>query len=180
MLKTYNELIEEQRTDYRIRKLLAAGALCRIEKGIYSDSSDVSALAVLAKRYPNAVVTMESAFYYHSLTDEIPAVYSLATDKHAFPMRDSRVRQFYVDSRIFNVGVATMKRSGIEFRIYDRERMLIELVRYKKKLPYDLYKEVVRNYRDIVYELDIERLQKHAALFPRGSRIMEAIEAEVF
>lgn len=180
MLKTYNELVKEHRTNYQIRKLLDAGMLYRLEKGIYSDNSDASALALLVKRYPKAIVTLGSAFYYHSLTDEIPDVYSLATDKHAYSIQDRQVKQYYVDSRIFGIGITTMERSGITFRIYDRERMLIELIRYKKKLPYDLYKEVVRNYRDIVYDLDIARLQEYITLFPKGARIIEAIETEVF
>ena len=180
MLKTYNELVKEHGTNYQIQRLLAAGMLYRLEKGIYSDSTGASALALLMKRHPKAVVTLESAFYYHSLTDEIPDVYSLATDKHAYLIQDRRVKQYYVDSRIFGIGITTMERSGTTFRIYDRERMLIELIRYKKKLPYDLYKEVVRNYRDLVYDLDIARLQKYITLFPKGAKIIEAIETEVF
>ena len=41
-----------------------------------------------------------------------------------------------------------------EVNIYDKERMLIELVRNKKNIPYDMYKEIVNNYRKIIESLN--------------------------
>ena len=57
-----------------------------------------------------------------------------------------------------------------------RERMLIELLRYKNKLPFDYYKEIIGNYRSLIYELDIERIQDYAATFPKSKMISEALE----
>lgn len=44
----------------------------QIEKGIYSDKKNVHYLEVIAKKYPQAIITRESAYYYHNLTDVIP------------------------------------------------------------------------------------------------------------
>ena len=66
----------------------------------------------------------------------------------------------------------------VKVNIYDKERMLIELIRYKSKLPYELYKEVVNNYRKIKDELNFIRLYKYAQNF-NNSYIMRTIEAEV-
>ncbi len=37
--------------------------------------------------------------------------------------------------------------------------MLIELLRYKSKLPFDYYKEVIINYRKLVSKLDIQEIK---------------------
>lgn len=180
MLMTYSECIDRWKSDYMLKKAIKEGSLFQIEKGFYSDSPDVSTLALITKKYPNAIITMDSAFYYHGLTDVIPVEYYLATDKHSIALRDQRIKQIYVQSDIWNIGVILMKRRDAEFKIYDRERMLIELLRYRNKLPYDYYKEIIGNYRNLLYELDIERIQEYASTFPKNKRISELLDVEVF
>ncbi len=180
MLLTYPECLAKWQSDYQVKKQISAGKLYRIEKGVYSDIPDVSTLAVISFKYPNAIFTMDSAFYYHGLTDVIPDEYHLATGKHAIYISDDRVHQYYVSSDILNVGVTTMDRRDASFKIYDRERMLIELLRFKNKLPFDYYKEIIANYRRLIYDLDIERIQAYADSFPRSKMISDALEMEVF
>ena len=180
MIYTYKECKEKWSSNYQIKKQIAAGSLFQIEKGIYSDTPDVSTLAVISTKYPKAIFTMDSAFYYHELTDVIPDEYHIATDKHSIYISDKRIRQYYIPSDILNTGVTTMTRRDATIRIYDKERMLIELLRYKNKLPFDYYKEILGNYRSLIYELDIERIQQYAATFPKTKMISEALDAEVF
>lgn len=180
MIYTYTECLDKWQSDYQIKKQIAAGSLFQIEKGIYADTPDVSTLAVLSAKYPKSIFTMDSAFYYHGLTDVIPEKYHIATDKHSIYLRDKRIHQYYVQSDILNIGVMPMARRDAAFKIYDKERMLIELLRYKNRLPYDYYKEILGHYRELLYELDIERIQDYAATFPRHKMISDTLDAEVF
>ena len=180
MIYSYKECLGKWSSDYQLKKQIAAGTLFQIEKGVYSDTPDVSTLAVISAKYPKAIFTMDSAFYYHGLTDVIPDEYHIATDRHAIHLRDNRIRQHYIQSDILDIGVTTMTRRDATIRIYDRERMLIELLRNKNKLPFDYYKEILGNYRGLIYELDIERVQEYAATFPKSRMISEALDAEVF
>ena len=79
----------------------------------------------------------------------------------------------------FSVGISETAYQGAAIRIYDRERMLIELIRSAKNLPFDYYKEIIESYRRIVYRLDVQKLQEYIPVFPKGDAIMEAIELEV-
>ena len=180
MIYTYVQCLDQWSSDYQIKKQIDEGNLFRIEKGIYADTPDVPTAAVLSVKYPKAVFTMDSAFYYHGLTDVIPEKYHLATDIHSIYLRDSRVHQYYIPSDIFAIGVIEIKRRDAVLRIYDRERMLIELLRYKNKLPFDYYKEILGNYRNLIYDLDIERIQEYANSFPKHKMISEALQMEVF
>ena len=63
--------------------------------------------------------------------------------------------------------------------IYNKERMLIELLRHKSKLPFDYYKEVLLNYREIIDELDIRLIQDYAYEVPKSAKIMETLQLEV-
>lgn len=180
MIYTYAECLGKWQSDYQIKKQIASGELFQIEKGFYSDTPDVSTLALIAAKYPKAIFTMDSAFYYHGLTDVIPDEYHVATDKHSIYLSDKRIHQYYIQTEILKKGVSTMTRRDATFRIYDRERMLIELLRYKNKLPFDYYKEILSNYRNLIYELDLERIQEYAATFPKHKMVSEALDKEVF
>ncbi len=180
MIKTYDECMREFHTDYQIKKAISEKKLYRLEPGIYSTEAQVSMLAIIIAKYPTAIITMESAFYYQDLTDDIPDKYCIATEKHAYPLKDHRIKQYYYKEDILPIGVTTMKRNGIEFRIYDKERMLIELLRNKNHLPYDFYKEVLGNYRNMVNKLDIQKIQEYAESFPKHKKILEMLEVEVF
>lgn len=180
MMFTYKQCLERCGSDYQIKLAIEKGELFFIEKGIYSDVSDVSTLEILTIKYPKAILTMDTAFYYHGLTDVIPDQYWIATNKYSRKLRDKRIQQMFVHPDILDVGVTTMKKKKMEFKIYDKERMLIELLRYKNKLPYDYYKEILGKYRDIIHSLDIERIQEYASTFPKSKMIMEALDLEVF
>ena len=180
MLYSFSDCIKKWQSDYQIKKQISEGNLYQIEKGVYSDIPDVSTLAIIAFKYPKGIMTMDSAFYYHGLTDVIPDEFHIATDKHAIFISDKRVHQHYILSDLLNIGVTTMERRDATIRIYDKERMLIELLRFKNKLPFDYYKEIISNYRALIYDLDIERIQDYAERFPRSKMISNALELEVF
>ena len=57
--------------------------------------------------------------------------------------------------------------------------MLIELLRKKNSMPYDLYKEIIMNYREIIGNLQILRIQEYAAIFPKSKLISKALDEEV-
>ena len=88
MLFSYQECLLKYRSDYQIKKAIKRKELYQIEKGIYSDCKVVSPTEILAKKYPNAIVTMHSAFYYYGLTNTIPEYSYLATDRNAAKIRE--------------------------------------------------------------------------------------------
>ena len=54
------------------------------------------------------------------------------------------------------------------------------MVRYKNKLPFDYYKEIIGNYRKILYDLDIEAVEEYAEKLPKTRLVMETLQMEVF
>ena len=180
MIFTYAECIDKYGSDYQIKKKLSDGGLIKLIPGYYSDSKHISELELVALRFPKAIFTMNSAFYYHSLTDVIPQKYFLATDKDAAKISDAQIVQVFVPKDIFTLGLQKMNYEGTEINIYSRERMLIEAVRNKNKMPYDLYKEIIGHYREIIEELDIQTIQEYVEVFPKSRMIMERLRTEVF
>ena len=178
-LLSRTECIQRFGSDYYTEQEISAGRLFRVEKGVFAECQNVPELALLSWKYPKAVVTMLSAFYYYGLTDVIPDVCDLATDMDSAKIRDARVHQYFLPGDFLNVGVSEGNEQGFSIRIYSRERMLIELLRYKNKLPFDLYKEVLLNYRKIIPQLDIQKIQDIALRSPKKAMVLEALQMEV-
>lgn len=179
MLLNYSECIKRYGNDYQIGKKLNTGELYKIEQGIYSSEKNVSELEVIMKKYPDSVLTGEYAFYCQGLTEFIPEKYVLGTKYKAAKIMDQRVFQVYIRDDLFDKGIEEKKVDGVNVRIYDKERLLIELLRNKNSMPYDLYKEILLNYRRIINELTIWRIQKYAEIFPKSKMIKRALEEEV-
>ena len=180
MIYTYTECLEKFGSKYNINKQVEEGALYKLEKGIYSDDRYVPELQIISKKYPKAVFTMNSAFYYHNLTDTIPDKYYLMTGRGASHIADKRVVQSFENSSQLMMGAEYAEYNQAKLLMYSRERMLVELLRNKNKLPFDYYKEILGNYRAIIDELDIPAIQDYACALPKSGMIMEALQLEVF
>lgn len=61
----------------------------------------------------------------------------------------------------FELGRTTIDYDGISMPIYNRESLLIELIRNKRKFAFDLYKELILGYCDIIRTLDIEMVSDY-------------------
>ena len=179
MIYSYDTCVKKYGTKYLLKKAVESGNIYQLEKGVYSDEEYVSEELIIASKYPKAVFTMDSAFYHYGLTDVIPEKYYLATDRNAAKIPDKRVIQVFEKSDLLTLGVNTETKNGYRISIYSRERMLVELLRHKSKIPFDYYKEVLNNYRDIIYDLDIRAIQDYAETVPKSAMIMETLQFEV-
>lgn len=180
MLYSYAACIKKFGTDYKLKKALCNEELFQIEKGIYSDRKRISELGLITFKYPFAIFTLESAFYYHGLTDTIPDLYVMNTDRNAPKIKDKRVKQYFCEEKLLGIGRTMLNYQDIQIPIYNLERLIIELVRYRNKLPYDYYKEVVRSLRNRINTMDLEKLQGYIPLFPVKGKIQNIIAEEIF
>ena len=179
MLLTYKECLDKYGSDYQLKKEIASGSLFMKEKGIYSTKRNHSEIDVILRKYPKTVCTGKSAFYYHSLTDVIPDHYYLATRRTDTRIKDPRIIQSFLKDEIFDAGITEIQYNNSSIRIYDKERMLIELMRFKAKIPMDYYKEIINNYRKLSFELDFGIVEDYATMFKSGAKLMHMIQMEV-
>ncbi len=179
-MKSRSDCLKEYGSDYYIRQKVDSGELFLVEKGIYSYNENVPEIALIAFKYSKAVFTLDTAFYLYGLTDEIPDEYTLATKREAAPITDKRVKQIFMPKELLNVGLTYLDHEGYQLPIFNLERMLVELVRYKSKLPYNYYKEILGNYRRILPRLNVEAVRDYAEKMPKSNKIITTLRNEVF
>ena len=178
MILTFAQCIKKIGSKYLIKKAVAEGSLYQIEKGFYSESEHVSEVALIAAKFPKAVFSMNTAFYHYGLTDTIPEKYYLAIERGA-KSSDKRVVLKFENSDIMHLGAVQEKFNGAAVTMYNRERMLLELIRNKTNTPYDYYKEIILNYRKIIDKLDIRLIQDYMEQMPKADLIRKVLESEV-
>lgn len=180
MLYFRNELKNKYNSTYQIRKALANKEIFKIQNGIYSDKEFVNPLEIITKKYPNAIFTADSAFYYHDLTDVIPDEFYLATQRTAVRIKDKNIKQIFIPNELFEFGKSQINIENVVINIYDKERMLVELIRKNNKIPFDYYKEIVNNYRKIVNKLDVYKIQEYISYYKNEETLYDTLQREVF
>ena len=175
MLYFHKELKEKLKSDYQIQKAVEEKRYFKVDDGLYR----LRYIEIIAKKFPNFVIYGDSAYYYHNLTDFIPSKVVLATTKNN-KIRSKFVKQVRLTDELFNIGITKTQINGITINIYDKERMLIELARGKNQMGYDMYKEIIANYRKIADDLDMEKIEKYLSYFPYEDKLFEIIQDEVF
>ena len=179
MILTYKECIEKYGSDYQIKKEMKAGKLFQKEKGYYSLQKSCSEIEMIITKFPRAIYTGESAYYYFGLTDVIPDKHYLATKRTDSRIKDENVRQVFVKDDIFEIGKTKMEYRGLIFSIYGQERLLVDLIRTKSKLPFDYYKEIIGSYRSRAESMDFFLIEEYASKFRTKKAIMNAIQLEI-
>lgn len=179
MLYRFKDSVERYGSQYLLDKAIAEKRFFKLENGIYSDTGDETELEVLQFKYPASVLTQESAFYYHGLTDAIPEVWTFATARNAKSIPDDRIVQKYVDERVLTLGAETRDFDGEKVRIYDLPRIAIELARMKTSIPSDIYKEAVAGLRARLNGPDLEKLTGYLAHFPKRNHLESIIYNEI-
>jgi len=180
MLYFRNELIGTYNSTYKLNKAIENGIIYKIENGLYSDEKYVNPLAVISKKYPNFIFTMDSAFYYWNLTDVIPNQYHLATKLTSIRINNKDIKQYFLAESVFKLGKTQTTIENITINIYDREKMLIELLRKKNQIPFDYYKEIVLNYRKISNELDNFKIADYISYYKNEENLYDKLQSEVF
>lgn len=178
-LLNYQECLKQYKNDYQIKKALKEHQLYKINDGLYSRIENPSDLEIFIKKHSNAIFTMESAFYFLGISDFIPTRYYVATSKNSTKLFDKDITQYFMDQKILNIGKTKMKYNQDTIVVYNKERMLIEIVRYKNKMPYDYYKEIVSYYRNHIDEIDVALVLDYVKSFPKKDFILKIIETEI-
>lgn len=129
MLYNYKEIINKYGNDYNLKKALKFRKIYKIEDGIYSDSKNANRMAVILKKYPGTIFTLESALYIYSLTKVEPDKYFLSTRRNYTRINNNDIKQ------IFNCDVELDKNAlhftldDITLNVYSRERLLVEFLK---------------------------------------------------
>lgn len=133
-------------------KLMEQGKVVRLKPGYYQwiEENDIEEAAIIAKLFPDAVVCLDSALYYHSYTDRTPVSWHLAVDKDSsksrFNIKFPPIQPYFTEGKYLGIGIETVYIQGIEIKVSDRERTICDVLRYANKMDREIVNKAIQAY----------------------------------
>lgn len=114
------------------------------------------------------------------MTDVIPDKFCLATRKTSIRFKEDDIKQYFIDDELFEIGKTQLNVENVEIKIYDKERLLVELIRKKSQISFDYYKEIIANYRKIADKLDTFKISKYISHYKNEEKLYDRLQSEVY
>ena len=144
--------ITELGVDYRrILSWVKDGTLERVKSGYYSFGfKERSEEDLILGLFPDGVLCLESALYYHHYIDRKPYQWHIAIDKNTsksrFKMDYPVILPYYTEPEVLKLGVEEIPFASGMMKIYNKQRMICDCLKFEEKLDRDIFKRALLSY----------------------------------
>ncbi|MCR5416492.1 MAG: type IV toxin-antitoxin system AbiEi family antitoxin domain-containing protein [Pseudobutyrivibrio sp.] len=160
--------IEALGVDYRrVLKFVEEGYLIRVKSGYYTTKYfECTEEQWILKLYgEDGILTMESALFAYGYLKDRPYKWSIAinknTSKSRFKIDYPIVEPYYTEPEVMELGVTETDFAGGRMKIYTKERLICDVLKYQEKMNRDHFKQGVLSY--IMDEnKDVAKLMEYA------------------
>lgn len=149
-----------------IKKLVEEGKIEKIKPGLYKASDldiEHAGFIEVCKSVPKGIICLISALAYYELSIINPGQIYVA-----IPHADKKVNIhfppvsfFYFRDKYYHMGIEKVRTKNGSFKIYNAEKTICDMFRYRNKLGEDIALESLRNYLK-KRDADINKLWDYA------------------
>lgn len=141
-------------SSYKLSRLIDQGKIVKVGRSYYALADEIGIIPEITEAtllVPKGVLCLYSALAHHELTTYIPDEYNFAMQrgmrKPVLPDYPP-IRIFTFDKKTFEMGIETVvqEQNKVEMQVYDRERTICDIVKYRNKLDAEIVKESLSNY----------------------------------
>lgn len=152
---------------FKINKLVEQNVLRKINNSTYEnmlykgEENDFhNALAYI----PKGVICLLTAARYYNLTNYMPSSVDVAIGRKdrvsTLPDWPAVTIHYFTDAR-YNTGIIIEEENGLEFRVYDIEKTVVDCVYYRNKVGIEETSEILKNYLRRK-DRDMDKLYRYA------------------
>ena len=151
MMRT-TQLAEEKIFYPQREKLIADGYVEKIRRGYYQwiNPDDFSEVGTVIRLFPDAILCMDTALRYYGYSDRTPSNWHLAVSKDSgksrFKIDYPFLKPYYVEPAVLELGLTTGTMDGHAIRIYDKERLICDCLRYRNKMDKEIFNKAIQKY----------------------------------
>lgn len=135
-----------------LSRLAKRGKLHREGRGLYrhpdAPLSEHHSLALVASRYPNAVVCLLSALQFHELTTQMPRQVWVAREKGDWAPEASptRLEVVHMSGGSFSEGIQQHHVEGIPIKVFSPAKTVADCFKFRGKVGLSVAIEALRDY----------------------------------
>ena len=145
--------LDEEKVFYAKRqKLIQNGYIEKVLTGYYQwiDPEDFSEVGTVKRLFPDAIFCMDTALLHYGYSDRTPMEWHLAVSKDSgksrFKIDYPHVKAYYLEPTLLEMGLTTGEKDGHSIRIYDRDRVICDCLRYRNKMDREMFNKAIRAY----------------------------------
>lgn len=184
MIFSVQELKNKGLSYYKINQMVNQGMLIKLNKRFYENTNFQGEESDFYYAYafvPNGVVCLLSAAVYYNLSTYRPDAVDVAIPRKAkvstLPDWPEINVRYFTDDR-FSVGIETVRDGNNQFRIYDIEKTVVDIVFYREKIGIEETKEVLITYLR-QSDRNLNRLIRYAEMLKCGEVMKKYLEVLV-
>jgi len=139
-------------SQYMVSKLVDGEKLIKLNKSYYENTGyqgEESDFYYVEAYAPKGVICLMSAAVYYNLTSYIPDAVEIAIPRKAkistIPEWPPIKIHYYTDER-YTLGMITVQEGKNQFRIYDIEKTVVDIVFYRERVGIEETKEILHSY----------------------------------
>jgi len=147
--------LEQEKIRYRnVQQLIDAGLVEKVRYGYYQwvRPDDFSEAGTVIRLFPDAILCMDTALRYYGYSDRTPGDWHLAVSKDSgksrFKIDYPFVKPYYVEPAVLELGLTKGNIDGHEVRIYNKDRVICDCLRYRNKMDKEIFNKAIRAYID--------------------------------
>lgn len=175
ILKT-NQLKKAGFSDRKIKKLLIQGKINKIKRGYYEINNNIYPEdVIIARLFPEAIIYLESALFHYKYIDRVPSETQIAVNKNneksKYKIDYPLIKVFYIEPKILQIGVDYYEKMGIKIKIFDRDKTICDVIRYRNKLDVEIFRKSIKSYIN-----DQNKNLKNLELYSKKLNIQDKID----
>ena len=140
-------------TAYDIRKLLNMNIIERVKHGYYalvSTDEHRSDAELIARLFPDGVLCMYTALFYHSYSDRTPLAWDIAVSKDVsksrFKLDYPFVQPYYMEAHLLSFGITDATYDDTVLKIFNKDRLICECIFFESKIDRETYNKAIQSY----------------------------------
>ena len=151
IMKT-SELTKEKIYYADVANLIRAGVVEKIRHGYYQwiDNDNLSEAVTISKLFPDGILCMDTALRHYGYSDRTPAQWHIAVSKFSnrtrFKIDYPFVKPYFVAPELLEIGLCEQKIDGNKVRMYDKERVICDCLRYRNKMDKEIFNKAIQGY----------------------------------
>ena len=184
MIFSVDELKAAGFSHYKINQLVENGTLLKLNKKYYENTryqGEESDFYYVPAYAPKGVICLMSAASYYNLStcrlDSIDVAIQRKAKISTMPDWPALSVYYYADDR-FEMGVETVREGKNQFKIYDVEKTVVDIVFFREKVGIEETKEILVNYLRRKNR-NLNRLLRYAELLKCGEVMKTYLEVLV-
>lgn len=151
IMKT-SELAKEKIYYADVAYLIKADVIEKVRHGYYQwvDRNNLSEAVTITRLFPDGILCMDTALLHYGYSDRTPAEWHIAVSKYSnrsrFKIDYPFVKPYFVAPDVLEIGLCEQEIDGNKVRMYDKERVICDCLRYRNKMDKEIFNKAIQGY----------------------------------